>query len=81
MSFRILGTGSSVPKKIVTNDDLCKIVDTSDEWITSRTGIKARNITEEETPLSLSYEAATKALKDAKVDAKDLDLIICATLS
>ncbi len=81
MSFRILGTGSSVPKKIVTNDDLCKIVDTSDEWITSRTGIKARYITEEETPLSLSYEAATKALKDAKVDAKDLDLIICATLS
>lgn len=81
MSFRILGTGSSVPKKIVTNEDLAKIVDTSDEWITTRTGIKARYISKDETPLSLSYEASVKALENAKVDAKELDLIICATLS
>ena len=81
MSFRILGTGSSVPKKVLTNEELSKIVDTSDEWITTRTGIKTRYISEDETPVSLSYEASIRALQEANIDAKDLDLIICATLS
>lgn len=61
MSYKILGTGATVPKKVVTNDDLSKIVDTSDEWITTRTGIKQRYILEDEKAVDLSVEAARKA--------------------
>lgn len=80
MSYKILGTGATVPKKVVTNDDLSKIVDTSDEWITTRTGIKQRYILEDEKAVDLSVEAARKALEDSGVNPKELDLIICATL-
>lgn len=77
---RIIGTGSYAPKKILTNHDLEKMVDTSDEWITERTGIKERRIADRhQTTSDLAYEASKKALKAAGLDPKDIDLIIAAT--
>lgn len=81
MNIKIIGTGSVVPKLRVTNDDLSKIMDTSDEWIKSRTGIEARHIAVEETTTGMSVEAAQKALSMAGVKAEELDLIIAATVS
>lgn len=81
MSFTITGTGSAVPSCIKTNDDLSKIVDTSDEWISTRTGIKERRICVDESITDLTYESAVLALKDANTDPSELDLIICATIS
>jgi 3-oxoacyl-[acyl-carrier-protein] synthase III len=77
---RIAGTGSYLPEKVLTNDDLAKFVDTSDEWIASRTGIRERHIAAEgETTGDLGYHAAVRALEAAGVNAKDLDLIIVGT--
>ncbi|WP_037587278.1 beta-ketoacyl-ACP synthase III [Stenoxybacter acetivorans] len=77
---RILGTGSYLPANRLTNDDLSKIVDTSDEWITERTGIKARHIAASgEQTSDLAVQAARIALDDAKISAEDIDLIIVAT--
>ncbi|MBQ8527367.1 MAG: ketoacyl-ACP synthase III [Lachnospiraceae bacterium] len=81
MKTRIAGTGHFLPKNVVTNDDLSKIMDTSDEWISSRTGIRERRLATEETTASMSAEAAKLALEDAGVDAQDIDLIIVATVS
>lgn len=61
--LRIVGTGHAVPKRILTNDDLSRMVETNDEWITSRTGIKARRICEEETTISMAGEAAEQAIR------------------
>ena len=78
----ILGTGFYVPEKIMTNADLETIVETSDEWIVERTGIKERRIAEDNQPMSdLALRAAKAALADAGVAAEDLDLIIVATLT
>lgn len=78
----ITGHGSFVPEKILTNEDLAKMVDTSDEWITSRTGIKTRHITNgDESTAFLASEAAKRALAEAKLDAGELDLIIVATIT
>lgn len=78
----ILGTGFYVPEKIMTNADLEKIVETSDEWIVERTGIKERRKAEDNQPMSdLALRAAKDALDDAGVAAEDLDLIIVATLT
>lgn len=78
----ILGTGFYVPEKIMTNADLEKIVETSDEWIVERTGIKERRIAEDNQPMSdLALRAAKDALADADVATEDLDLIIVATLT
>lgn len=79
--IRITGTGSAVPAKRVTNDDLGRIVDTSDEWIRSRTGIESRYLAVEETTTGLSVEAAKRALKAAGIPAEELDLIIAATVT
>lgn len=79
--MKIIGTGSALPKKIVTNDDLAKMMDTSDEWIRSRTGIGSRHIAVEETTTSMSVEAAKKALDDAGVGIEEIDMIIAATVS
>lgn len=79
--MKIIGTGSALPKKIVTNDDLSKIMDTSDEWIRSRTGIVNRHIAVEETTTSMSVEAARKALEASGTAPEELDLIIAATAS
>lgn len=81
MTIRIMGTGSYLPENIVTNDDLAKIMDTSDEWIASRTGIRARHLVKEETTAQMSAEAAKKALNEAGMKAEELDLIIVGTLS
>lgn len=78
----ILGTGKYVPEKILTNSDLEKMVDTNDEWIVSRTGIKERHIAAPDQATSdLAYEAAIKALESAGMTADQLDLIIIATVT
>ncbi len=78
----ILGIGSTLPEKVVTNRDLEKLVDTTDQWITERTGIKERRQAgPEETTSSLSVQAARKALEMAGIQPRDLDLIICSTIS
>lgn len=76
---RIISTGSYLPKQIVSNDDLAKTLDTSDEWIQSRTGIKQRHISQSETTSDLAYHAAKNALDDTRLTASDIDLIILAT--
>lgn len=81
MTTRIIGTGSSLPRQTVTNEDLSKIMDTSDEWISSRTGIRERHLAKEETTASLSVEAAGKALQNAGVLAEEVDLLIVATIT
>jgi 3-oxoacyl-[acyl-carrier-protein] synthase-3 len=76
----ILGVGSYSPPNIVTNDDLAKRVDTSDEWIVQRTGIKSRHIADPDQRTSdLAFEAAKAALENAGVDAQSIDLIVLAT--
>jgi 3-oxoacyl-[acyl-carrier-protein] synthase-3 len=78
----ILGTGSEVPARVVTNRDLEKMVDTSDEWITVRTGIRERRILEEgKGNADMAFQASRRALEDAGVEAKDLDAIIMGTVS
>ena len=77
---RIAGTGSYLPEKVLTNDDLAKIVDTSDEWIRSRTGIGERHIAAEgQTTSDLGYRAALKAIKAAGIEVGDIDLIVVGT--
>ena len=75
------GTGSYAPCNIVTNDDLAAIVDTSDEWIRTRTGICERRITKKENTSQLAYEAGLRALEAANVPAETVELIVCATLT
>jgi 3-oxoacyl-[acyl-carrier-protein] synthase-3 len=78
----IIGIGSYTPPKVVTNSDLEKMVDTSDEWIVTRTGIKERRIAEPDVATSdLSFEAAKIALASANLSPKDIDLIIVATVT
>ena len=81
MGFRILGTGSAAPEKILTNDDLSGMVETSDEWITTRVGVKERRISVTETTSSLAVEAAKKALAMSGTDPHELDLILTATIT
>ena len=83
MAARIVGTGSYAPENIVTNDYLATVMDTNDEWISSKTGIKERRITnsKNEGTTELAFQAAKRALANAKIDAKEVDLIICATCS
>ncbi len=81
MSIKIMGTGSFLPETVVTNDYLSTIMDTSDEWISSRTGIRERRLAKEETTASMSAEAAKRALEDAGVKAEELDLIIVGTIT
>jgi 3-oxoacyl-[acyl-carrier-protein] synthase-3 len=77
---RIAGTGSYLPEKLLTNDDLAKQVDTSDEWIRSRTGIRERHIAAEgETTSDLGYHAAVRALEAAGIDASEIDMIVVGT--
>ncbi len=76
----IVGTGSYVPEKRLTNADLSRMVDTSDEWITTRTGIKERRIAaKDELTSDMATRAALQALEQAKVKPKDVDLILVAT--
>lgn len=82
MFSKILGTGSYVPDMVRTNADLERMVDTSDEWIVERTGIKERHIAaENETVATMAYQAALRALDASDIQASDLDMIILATTS
>lgn len=81
MSFQILGTGSSLPEKIVTNEDLSHMVETSDEWIVKRVGVKERRVCTTESVTDLGVQAAEAALENAGVSAAELDLIIATTIS
>lgn len=82
LPVRIAGTGSYLPEKVLTNADLEKLVDTSDEWITSRTGIKERRIAAEgEHTSHMAIKAGQRALEQAEMKAEELDLIIVATIT
>ncbi len=79
MSVKIIGTGSALPEKIVTNDDLAQLVETSDEWIRERTGIGSRHISTGETVVSLAARAGERALENAGRTAADVQLLLLAT--
>ncbi len=80
MACEMVGLGMYVPPRIITNEDLEKILDTSDEWITTRTGIKERRIAEEwEKASDLGYHAAKEALENAGMHPRDIDVVIVAT--
>ena len=81
-SAKIIGTGKYVPEKILTNEDLEKLVETSDEWIQTRTGMIERRVAAPEQATSdLAYEAAQKAIANAGIKTKDIDLIVVGTIS
>lgn len=82
MKIGILGTGSYLPEKVLTNDDLAKMVDTNDEWIRTRTGIIERRIVaEDEATSDLAYKAAKSAIEDAGINKDEIELIIVATMT
>ncbi|MEX2580458.1 MAG: beta-ketoacyl-ACP synthase III [Verrucomicrobiales bacterium] len=82
MSVRIAGTGSYLPERVMTNHDLERMVETSDEWITARTGIRERRIAAEgECTSHLASKAGRRALEQAEIDPADVDLIIVATIT
>lgn len=78
--MKISGTGSVLPKKIVTNDMLSEFLDTSDEWIYPRTGVRSRHVISDERLEDMAIEASKKALADAGINASDLDYIICSNV-
>lgn len=80
MSLKIIGTGRGIPQKPVSNNDLAAIMDTTDEWITSRTGIKNRYISTDESMTDLCEKATNNALTKAKMTIDDIDMIICSTM-
>lgn len=79
--LKVLGYGLAHPDNLVTNDDLAKVIDTSDEWIQERTGIQSRYFSINENTSDLAIRAAKEALKDAQIDASELDAILVATFS
>ena len=82
MTAEILGLGAHVPERIVTNDELAKTVDTSDEWIRSHTGIGKRHIiADDKTTSDMAVEASLKAIAQAGIDKEEIDFIIVATAS
>jgi 3-oxoacyl-[acyl-carrier-protein] synthase III len=82
MNTGIIGIGRYLPEKVLTNADLEKMVDTSDEWIRTRTGIEERRVAGKDTDTSdMAYEAAMKAIDDAEISSEDLDLILVATVT
>lgn len=81
MSFRIIGTGSYLPELSVTNDDLSKTIDTSDEWIRQRIGIESRRISTDESTAEMGYKAALAALEMSGTAPEELDLIIAASIT
>jgi 3-oxoacyl-[acyl-carrier-protein] synthase-3 len=79
---RIIGTGHHLPERVVTNDDLSKVMDTNDEWIQQRTGIKTRHYADEGTGSSeIGVPAAQRALEDAGVEPDEIDCIVCTTVT
>jgi len=81
-SAKIVGTGMSVPERVMTNEDFARLVETNDEWIVQRTGMKERRIAENDQATSdLAVEASRAALEDAGLAPEDVDLVICATIT
>lgn len=84
MSFKITGTGSAVPKQMITNHDLSKIIDTSDEWISTRVGTKERRIlnrvNEPHGLITLAVKAAEKAIENSGIEKSEIDMVICSTV-
>lgn len=81
-SARIVGTGMSVPERVMTNEDFARLVETSGEWILQRTGMRERRIAEHDQATSdLAVEAGRQALADAGLAPEDVDLVICATIT
>jgi 3-oxoacyl-[acyl-carrier-protein] synthase III len=84
IGVRLIGSGSAIPSRVVTNHDLAKVMDTNDEWIVQRTGIRSRNIIDPskgEDTVTLAAAALREAIAEARIDAKELDLIILATMT
>lgn len=81
MSFSILGTGMYVPPRVVTNEDMSKLVDTNDEWIVQRVGVKQRHISTNETAADMATKAALAALENSGVKKEEIDLILAASVS
>lgn len=79
--MELLGTGSCLPGQVMTNDDLSNLVDTSDDWIYQRTGIKERRLAKNETTSEMAVKAGYEALKSSGVRAEEIDLIVLATIS
>jgi len=80
MSLKIIGLGKGIPKRCVSNDELSEFIDTNNEWIVSRTGIKSRHVCTDETLTDLSTAAASQAIQKAGLTTADIDLIICTTI-
>ena len=78
---RIMATGACVPEQIITNDDLAKVVDTSDEWISQRTGIRERRISAGENTSALAIGTAKQVIERAEISPEDVDLIIVASVT
>ena len=81
MIGKICGTGSCIPSKIMSNDDLSRLVETNDAWIRERTGVARRHLAESESTVSMAVEAAGKALAQAEIRPDQLDLILVSTIS
>lgn len=81
MTTKIIGIGSYVPDTVVTNQDLMKFLDTDDAWIRERTGICERRVSKDMGTCGLAIEAAKRAIDDAGIDPKEIDLIVLATSS
>lgn len=77
----IISTGRGLPQKVVTNDDLSKIVDTNDEWISTRTGIKSRHFCDGEANWELAYQAANQAITRAGIDKRDIGILVVGTFT
>lgn len=81
MFGKIIGTGSYIPKRMITNQELTNYIDTSDEWITERTGVKKRHIMGNETTADMAVEAAKRAVEDAGIETDEIDMIIVSSVS
>ena len=81
MSSRIIATAAKAPDQVIANDDLAKIVDTSDEWIVQRTGIRSRHISNGENTSVFVIDVAKQLIEKASVNAEDIDLIIVASVT
>ncbi len=81
LNIKVISSGKYIPKKVLTNDDLEKIVDTSNEWIVSRTGIRERHIAEEDTAADMAYKAALNAIEKSNYNKDEIDLIIVASIT
>lgn len=80
-NIKILGVGHALPDSIVTNDDLSLMMETNDEWIRTRTGIKERRIANDSSTSNLALKAALIAIEDAKINKNEIDIVICATIT